>query len=116
LAGQWTSATDPATATLTFTYDNLGRPDLATQTIVGLPQPVTLDHDFNLLGNRTKLAATIGGTKDFVNSAVFDTLGRRTSVTQTNDISAGANAVAAKHVDFSWVGQSSSSSRIQRRR
>jgi RHS repeat-associated protein len=64
-----------------------------------LTPDVVLSFDYDANSNRTEMAASIGGTADYVNSYVFDELRRLKSVTQQDST---GNTVASKHVTFSY--------------
>jgi RHS repeat-associated protein len=98
-AGQLTAASDLA-ADYTYTYDALGRATTLTHDIVGLGSQVIMNHTFDALGNRTQLAATIGGTADFVTEYTYDALRRMTRI-QQHGVS-GGNAVAEKRIDLTY--------------
>lgn len=53
---------------------------------------------YDVLGDRTSLSATVGGTPDFLNSYSFDTLRRMTAETQQGQ--PNGNAVATKGISF----------------
>jgi len=61
---------------------------------------VTFAQQFDAAGRRTQLAATIGGTGDFVTDYGYDNLGRISAITQQGQT--GGNAVAEKAVDFAF--------------
>ena len=111
LAGQLETASEVNAATLSFTYDSLGRPELVTHQIAGLTSNVTFDAAYDLNGNRKKLAVNIGGTvnndgilsggkSDFVTDSDFDQLNRLIGITQYGVTN--GNAVADKHVVFAY--------------
>ena len=91
--GDLVTASDP-TASYAYDYNSLGEATSITQSIAGLTPSVTLTQQFDAAGDRTQLAATIGGTADFVNNYTYDLLGEMTQVTQSGVT--GGNAVAAK--------------------
>jgi hypothetical protein len=62
--------------------DNAGTP--------GVPD-VVLSSGYDPAGNRKSLAATIGGTKDFLNSYSYDTLSRLDGISQQSQT--GGNAL-----------------------
>jgi RHS repeat-associated protein len=72
------------TATDTYTYDAAGRVTGETQQLPGLTPVITLSDQYTA-GNRTQLAAAIGGTNDFVNNYQYQGIsefrGRRTKFT-----------------------------------
>ncbi len=80
--------------------DGLGRVIGETQTVEGLTPVVVLASQYDANGNRTQLAASLGGTADFVNDYLYDDLGRLASVRQHGVT--GSNAAAAKRVDFAY--------------
>ena len=88
----------------TCTYDAEDRVTNESEAVPGLTPIVTLS-DVYAAGNRTQLAATIGGTNDFVNNYQYafdptDNLyGQMSQVTQSAQ---GRQAVAAKRVDFTY--------------
>ncbi|HEX7377376.1 MAG TPA: RHS repeat-associated core domain-containing protein, partial [Pirellulales bacterium] len=67
--------------------DNAGTP--------GAPH-VVLTNQFDALGNRTSLAATLNGTADFINNYSYDTLSRLRDIAQQGQT--GGNAVAPKSI------------------
>jgi RHS repeat-associated protein len=93
------SASDPD-ATYEYTYDGVGRLVSETQEIDGLTPTIVLASQYDDTGNRTQVAATVGGTADFVNDYTYDALGRTTSLSQHG--TTGGNAVAEKLVDFTY--------------
>ncbi len=97
--GRLLSASDPA-AEDTFTYDGLGQTLSDTQSVSGSAAPVALNAQYDAAGNRTQLAASIGGRANFVNQYGYDNAGQMTSVSQGGV--AGGNAVAVKHVAFGY--------------
>jgi hypothetical protein len=101
VAGQLVEAADPAAA-YSYTHDNLGRIVSIDQTYAGLSVPVQFTQQFDAVGNRTQLAATIDGTADFVNDYQFDALHRMTRVTQHDVGYASSVPVAEKRVDLAY--------------
>ena len=103
-AGLLESATDynvanDTTSTDSYIYDAAGEVTSDTQQIPGLTPVVTLSSQYTA-GNRTQLAAAIGGTNDFVNNYQYDSvLGQISQVTQTSN---GGDAVAAKTATFAY--------------
>ncbi len=85
-----------ASATITYTRDNLGRAVAISNSIAGLTPTVLLNQAFDSASNRTELRATIGGVSDFKSTYQFDALHRLTDVLQQGP--AGGNAVTSKHV------------------
>ena len=108
--GDLVTASDP-TASYAYDDNSLGEAASITQSIAGLTPSVTLTQQFDAAGDRTQLAATIGGTADFVNNYSYDLLGEMFRVTQSGVT--GGNAVAQKRVDFGYssVGQLGSATR-----
>ena len=96
-AGQLLTARDDA-ADYEYAYDNLGRATSVEHTIAGLTPLVTFTHHFDAASQRTRLAADVGGTDDFVTDYVYDHLGRVDTIKQQDQ--AGGNSVADKYVDF----------------
>jgi YD repeat-containing protein len=94
-----TSGSDPA-GTFTYAYDALGRATSITHDISGLGSQVVMNHQYDAAGNRTQLAATIGGTADFVTDYTYDALHRMRRIEQ-HGVS-GGNAVAEKRVDLDY--------------
>ena len=84
-------------AAYAYGYDGRGR--LATVDTLGTPgmPRVVLTAEYDRLGGRTALAATVDGEPDFTNAWLSDGLGRTSRVTQTG------TGVAAKRVDFSYL-------------
>ncbi len=63
--------------------------------------PLTvLTSTYDTLGNRETLAANAGGSLDFLNTYVYDVLGRMTSVTQQGQT--GGRTVTDKRVDLTY--------------
>jgi hypothetical protein len=58
-----------------------------------------LAHGFDAVGNRTSLAATVGGAADFANSYVYDNLNRLARIDQAGQT---GGAVAEKRVDLAY--------------
>jgi len=97
-------------------YDDLGRvtaefhnPAGLDLTVFGTHEYVALKQDYNPMGQREFLTAYLGadaeeeagesGTPDLVNAYQYDALELMTSVSQS---AAGGNAVAEKHVTFTY--------------
>ena len=97
--GQLITAGDTS-ATYDFDYDALGRVTEITQNIAGLTSEVIFTQEYDAAGQRTRLAATVGGTADFVTDYVYDALGQIDSIKQYG--TTGGNAVAEKYVDFAF--------------
>ena len=94
-------------------YDAAGEETGETQQIAGLTPTITFSDQYTA-GNRTQLAASIGGTNDFVNNYQYQSvLGQMSQVTQTGVT--GGDAVAAKTVTFAYdrLGEFTSISRYQ---
>jgi RHS repeat-associated protein len=87
-------------AAYTYTYDALGRITSETQSFDDLTPTVVLAYQYDDLGNVTQVAATIGGTADYVTDYTYDTLGRVASIRQHGVT--GGNAVAEKRIDFTY--------------
>src|SRR5690606_3855037 len=66
----------------------------------GLTGDVIMSQEYDALGRRTALAATITGTADFRNEYQYDYLGRMTRLTQAAQ--SGGSAVAEKRIDLSY--------------
>jgi RHS repeat-associated protein len=103
-AGLLQSASDQPTgasaATDSYTYYNDGTVHTDTQSVPGLTPSVVLTENYTT-GNRTQVAAAIGGTNDFVNNYQYQgLLGQMSQVTQTQQT--GGNTVLAKAVNFSY--------------
>ena len=85
----------------TETYNALGQQVGETQSIAGLTPSVTLNDQYDADGDRTQLAATIGGTSDFVNNYQYQGVsGQMSQVTQSGVT--GGDAVAPKAVTFDY--------------
>ena len=100
------------TATNAYTYDDAGNVLTEAEQIPGLTPTITLSSQY-AAGNRTQVAAAIGGTNDFVNNYQYNSvLGQMSQVSQTSN---GANAVAAKTATFQYdlLGDFSAVSRYQ---
>ena len=104
-AGWLQSATDynaanSATSTDSYTYDLAGEVRSDTQTVPGLAPSVALNETY-LNGNRTQLAASIGGTADFVNNYTYGgIMGQMSQVTQSGV--SGGDSVAPKAASFGY--------------
>ena len=86
----------------TYTYNRLGeQTSVDNQGTAGVPD-VVLNSAYDADGKRTQLAATIGGTADFVNSYSYDRLNRETQVTQGASTLPGVDAVDGKLVNFTY--------------
>jgi YD repeat-containing protein len=103
-AGQVQTATDdntaadcPTAAIDTFAYDTAGDVTSETQQIPGLTPIVTFTSQYTA-GDRTQLAASIGGTADFVNNYQYS-YNEMVEVTQSGD---GGDAVANKEATFDY--------------
>jgi RHS repeat-associated protein len=113
-AGLLQSATDynvtqNTTATDSYVYDAAGEVTSDSQSIPGLTPVVTLSEQY-AAGNRTRLAASIGGVNDFVNNYQYNSpLGQMSQVTQTVNGSDGKTATFA----YNNVGQFLSVGRYQ---
>ncbi|MEO8272157.1 MAG: hypothetical protein ABI557_20775, partial [Aureliella sp.] len=109
---QVTSLSDPS-ASITTTFDKLGRATTIVNTIAGLTPSLTINQSFDSSSNRTELNATIGTTKDFKNTYQFDALQRMTDIVQQSQ--AGGNAVTSKHITqaFNALGQYTTIARYQ---
>ena len=86
-------------ASYVYEYDALNRVTEETQTIVGLTPVMVFNSQYSATGKRIELAATVGGTDDFVNAYSFNNLGRLTRLTQDDQ---GGYAVAEKRIDFAY--------------
>ena len=60
---------------------------------------VSFAQQFDAAGRRTRLAATVGSTTDFLTDYVYDRLGRIDTIKQQGQ---GGAAVATKYVDFAF--------------
>ena len=108
-AGLVCTASD-ANATYTYAYDAAGEVTSETQQLAGLAPTIVFQEQYTA-GNRTQLAAAIGGTDDFVNNYQYNSvLGQMSLVGQTGN---GGNAVADKTATFTYnnLGQFVSSDR-----
>ena len=89
-----------------FVYNAVGQVTTQTQWIDGLQYidgqtpSVTLSSQYDAVGDRTQLSATIGTTADLVNNYSYDYLGRLQQTTQQG--AAGSDAVAPKRVAFTY--------------
>jgi len=97
-AGQVLTAGDQF-ADYGYTYDALGRAILIEQEIAGLTPMVSFPQQFDAAGRRTRLAATVGSTDDFLTDYVYDRLGRIDTIEQQGQ---GGAAVATKYIDFAF--------------
>lgn len=97
--GDLLTASDPA-ASYTYSYNTLGQLTTITQTIAGLTPTVVFVQQYDANGERTQLAASVGGTADFVTDYAYDGLGDMLSVSQHGQTS--GNAVAEKRVDLTY--------------
>ena len=59
-----------------YSYDALGRATLIEQEIAGLTPMVSFAQQFDAAGRRTRLAAAVGSTADFLTDYLYDRLGR----------------------------------------
>jgi RHS repeat-associated protein len=111
-ASQLISAADPA-ATITNTYDDLGRIASATQNATALGFDVVLTGAYDDVGNRTQLAATVAGNADFVTDYTYDALNRMTQIEQHS--APGGSTVAEKRIDLAYdaVGQFTTITRFE---
>jgi len=100
-AGRLQSVGDDA-AEYAYTYDDAGRMLTETQTIDGLSPVIVFTYQYDAEGKRTQIAATVGGTADFVIDYEYDYLDRLTQIEQHGV--QGGNAVAEKRVDFTYDG------------
>jgi len=98
-AGQLASV-DDAWADYDYTYDKLGRLTSEVQSITGLTPDITLQNQYDAMGNRTQLQALIGSTSDLKNTYVYNALSQLTSVRQQGV--SGGNTVAQKRADFTY--------------
>ncbi len=97
-AGLLQTASD-ANASYAYTYDAAGEVASETQQIAGLSPTITFSEQY-AAGNRTQLAASIGGTNDFVDNYQHQSvLGQMSQVTQTSN---GGTALAAKTATFQY--------------
>ncbi|GIW95293.1 MAG: hypothetical protein KatS3mg110_3334 [Pirellulaceae bacterium] len=93
------AASDPDSS-YTLAYDDLDRlVSIDNQGTPNIPR-VVLNSSYDASGNRTRLAAVIDGTDDFVNDYTYDLLNRMTRVEQYGV--AGGHAVAEKRVDMAY--------------
>jgi hypothetical protein len=69
----------------------------------------TAPPQYDAAGNRTQLAAAIGGTADFVTDYTYDALHRMTRIEQHG--ASGGNAVAEKRIDLAYDAASQSITR-----
>ncbi|MBX7166851.1 MAG: hypothetical protein K1X74_11025 [Pirellulales bacterium] len=105
LADRLTTGSD-IVATYSYAYDRLDRVQTVTSTLAGLLKTpteslqVVLGSQYDRAGNRTQLAATLGGTADVTNDYVYDNLDRLKQLKQHGI--AGGNAVADKRADFTY--------------
>lgn len=100
---QLTSVSDPA-ATYSYTYDRLGQVSTETQSLTGLAPSIVVSRNYDVSGNLTQAAATLGGSADYVNNYSYDGLQRVTQITQQGAL--GGNSVTAKRVDLSYDANS----------
>jgi RHS repeat-associated protein len=84
----------------TYTYDALGHVNTTTEVLAGLSAIVVLTYQYDQVGNVTQVAATIGGTADYVIDYTYDALGRVTSIRQ--HAVDGENTVAEKRIDLTY--------------
>ncbi len=99
-ASQLLAASDPH-STVALAYDSLGRIVTASQTFPGLTGPVVLSSTYDLVGNRTQLAATLGGVADFVTDYTYDALNRMQRIEQ-HDAGPSGSPVADKRIDLTY--------------
>ncbi len=92
----------------TYTYNSLGEQTSVDNNgsgprgTTGTPgvREVLLNSTYDADGDRTQLAATIGGTADFVNGYSYSDLNQEIQVSQAASTATGADAVESKLVDF----------------
>ena len=94
-----TSASDPS-ATYGYVYDSLGRQTSDTTTLDPWMASVTLASQYDLNGNRTQLAATVGTTADFVNQYTYDNMNELIGLKQSEVT--GGDSVAFKQVGLTY--------------
>ena len=92
-------------ATYTYTYDDAGRVLTETHDIAGLDltYDIVFTYQYDAVGNRTQVAATIDGTADTLTDYTYDYLGRIESIEQDDN---SGNSVAEKRIDFTYDGAS----------
>lgn len=100
-ASRLTSASDPDSA-YAYSYDTANRVTSVDNNGTPNMPRVVLGSTYDNLGRRISLAATVAGTQDFINSYVYDTLGRETQVKQQAQTGTGVNPVASKRIDFTY--------------
>jgi RHS repeat-associated protein len=100
-AGQLTAASDLA-GSFQYQYDALGRQTQETHEIAGLSSQVIMSSTYDSTGNRLQLAATIGGTADFVTEYTYDALRRMTRIQQHDVGYASSVPVAEKRIDLAY--------------
>jgi YD repeat-containing protein len=101
-ASQRTSASDDVSS-FAYAFDALGQvTSVDNQGTIG--PHVILQNTFDVVGNRTSLAATIDGVADFQNSYGYDQLRRLTQVLQSHSDPGGVGIlpVAEKRFDFNY--------------
>ncbi|APZ94505.1 RHS repeat-associated core domain-containing protein [Fuerstiella marisgermanici] len=83
-----------------FTYDDLGRLIEIDNSATPDAPAVVLEMAYDVGNRRTSLTTEVDSTDDFINTYVYDDLGRLTQVSQ--DEQSGGNSVAEKRVDFAY--------------
>ena len=84
-----------------YTYDGLGRQTVVNNSGTLWRGAVVLSSQYDPNGNRTQLAATIGGTADFVNDYAYDFENHLMQVQQHGVT--GGNSVAQKSVNLQYT-------------
>ncbi len=87
-------------STYAYKYDAIGRIESVDNAGTPVVPQVVLTSSYDAAGNRTGLAAKIGGVDDFKNVYKYDGLNRLDVLTQQGQT--GGNAVAAKQIDFDY--------------
>ncbi len=101
-----------------FVYDDRNQLQIERQRRIelGISTYVNLDHDYDAVGNRTKMllnfhgqivnSALTGGVNDLVNTYSFDGMDRLTQVTQAASGLSNSNPVAPKTAKFVYYADS----------
>lgn len=97
-ANQLLSADDPNANNL-FTYDKLGRVTQEVQALTGFADTITLDQEFDALGNRTRAEMSYGTSATLATDYVYDGLSRMTKQTQYDSTTSD---IAWKRVTFQY--------------
>ena len=97
--GNVLSASD-SNATYNYAYNAVSEPVATTEQIAGLTPAVAYATQYDGDGNTTQLAATVGGTADFLDAYSYDDFGGMTQAAQSGV--SGGNGVAPAMANFTY--------------